>query len=170
MSNKLWFMKNHDSKQLLTYIALIILLSSGLFFLIDVLSDLREIMSKGDHIAGMDLPHFIAESFATLGMILASVLLWKFLQEHQKSAEAAISELQKTKQNIRRTIDNQLSQIGLTPTEKEVATLISKGFEIGEIAKLRGTSVGTIKAQSHSIYVKAGVSSKSELIINLLDD
>jgi DNA-binding CsgD family transcriptional regulator len=58
----------------------------------------------------------------------------------------------------------------LTPSEKEVAHLIIKGFSTSEIASIRGKSEGTIKAQSAAIYKKSGLSGRTQLLVSFVED
>lgn len=60
--------------------------------------------------------------------------------------------------------------MGLTPAEKDVALFAIKGMSIAEIAMLRETSEGTVKAQTNAIYRKAGVSGRSQLLSLFIDD
>jgi len=59
---------------------------------------------------------------------------------------------------------NQFSGWGLTESEAEVALFTIKGLSNSEIAHLRGTSEGTIKAQSNAIFRKAGVKNRAQLL------
>ncbi len=59
---------------------------------------------------------------------------------------------------------------GLTPAEADVAMFAVKGFSNDEIAELRGKSPGTIKAQSNSVFRKAGVTGRAQLIGLLIED
>jgi DNA-binding NarL/FixJ family response regulator len=59
---------------------------------------------------------------------------------------------------------------GLTPAEQDVALLSIKGVPIAEIARMRDTREGTIKAQSTAIYRKVGVSSRAELIAVMVEE
>lgn len=58
----------------------------------------------------------------------------------------------------------------LTPSERDVAILSIKGLMIAEIAQLRNTKEGTIKAQCASIYRKAGISGRPQLLSLFLDE
>jgi len=58
----------------------------------------------------------------------------------------------------------------LTPAERDVALFSIKGLSIQEIATLRDTSEGTVKAQSNAIYRKAGVSGRTQLLSLFIDD
>ena len=51
----------------------------------------------------------------------------------------------------------------LTPSERTIVDLALAGFSNSEIAKLRGTSTGTIGNQLSAIYRKLGVGSRREL-------
>lgn len=57
----------------------------------------------------------------------------------------------------------------LSDAEKDVAMLTVKGMTVSEIAELRNTSPGTIKSQNNSIYRKADVKSRTQLLGKLKD-
>lgn len=59
---------------------------------------------------------------------------------------------------------------GLTPAERDVALFSIKGFTTAEIAGLRETSEGTVKAQTNAIYRKAGVSGRPQLLGLFIED
>lgn len=52
----------------------------------------------------------------------------------------------------------------LTNSERDVAILAIKGLSIADIASARSTKEGTIKAQCNSIYRKAGVTGRQQLL------
>lgn len=58
----------------------------------------------------------------------------------------------------------------LTDSERDVALLAVKGLGIAEIADLRSTRQGTVKAQLNAIYRKAGVSGRPQLISIFIED
>jgi DNA-binding CsgD family transcriptional regulator len=59
---------------------------------------------------------------------------------------------------------------GLTAAERDVALFALKGLSIAEIADLRQTSQGTVKAQTNAIYRKAGVSGRPQLLSLFVDE
>ena len=63
-----------------------------------------------------------------------------------------------------------LSTWGLTRSERDVAWFTIKGLSIAEIARLRGTSEGTVKAHSNAIYRKAGVSGRTQFLSLFIED
>lgn len=67
-------------------------------------------------------------------------------------------------------IDAKFAAWALTSAERDVALLAIKGYSIAEIAELRQTAQGTTKAQAASVYRKAEVSGRLQLISLFLDD
>ena len=67
-------------------------------------------------------------------------------------------------------LEERFRQWGLTPSERDVAWFTIKGLSIAEIARLRGTSEGTVKAHSNAIYRKAGVSGRTQLLSLFIED
>jgi DNA-binding NarL/FixJ family response regulator len=58
----------------------------------------------------------------------------------------------------------------LSDSEAEVAILTIKGFSVAEIAAVRNTSEGTIKAQNSAIYRKSGLSGRVQFISYFLEE
>ena len=67
-------------------------------------------------------------------------------------------------------IDQQFSRWNLTEAEREVALLLLKGLSLKEVAQVRATSERTIRAQTRSLYTKAGVSGRAALSAFFLED
>ena len=60
---------------------------------------------------------------------------------------------------------------GTYPVLKKVpATTFAKGLSTAEIAQLRRTSEGTVKAQTAAIYRKAGVTGRPQLLSLFIED
>lgn len=59
---------------------------------------------------------------------------------------------------------------GLTPSERDVAMLTLKGLAIPEIADLRGSAEGTVKAHLSAIYRKAGVKGRGALLALFIEE
>lgn len=58
----------------------------------------------------------------------------------------------------------------LTKTEKEVGLFIIKGFSTKEIGEFRATSEKTVREQASSIYQKAGLRNRAELVSFFIED
>ncbi len=67
-------------------------------------------------------------------------------------------------------VEDYFRKLNLTPAETEVAWFLLKGMSLTEIAALRSTREGTVKAQCTAIYRKADVSGKAQLFSLLVED
>ena len=76
------------------------------------------------------------------------------VEEQLRAASGAFSEL----------LESHFETWNLTASERDVALLAIKGLGIADIAALRSTKEGTVKAQLNSIYKKADVTGRPQLI------
>lgn len=67
-------------------------------------------------------------------------------------------------------IDGQLRRWGLTPTERETAVLLLKGYGHKEIAALQHKSERTVRQHAMAVYRKSGLSGRAELSAFFLED
>ena len=110
----------------------------------------------------------LAMSAFGLGLSAAVLAMWSFTRSGgQARAGGAESKPSTGFQDIS---DARFAEWGLTSAERDVALFTLKGLSISEIADLRGTSVGTVKAQSNAIYKKADVSSRTQLVALFVED
>lgn len=112
----------------------------------------------------------IVQIGASLGLILGSILGLRLALLANSQMQRADSSLRQTSGEFSKVAEEYFADLGLTPAEHEVAWFILKGMSISEIAALRNTREGTVKVQSAAIYKKAGVSSKSQLLAQLVED
>ncbi|MBF9030988.1 LuxR family transcriptional regulator [Rhodobacterales bacterium HKCCE3408] len=102
----------------------------------------------------------------TLGVGLSSVLLRNSLRR----AHAAERALRVASGAFMEFVDERFSEWQLTPAERDVALFTLKGLSLAEIAGLRSTSEGTVKAQGNAIYRKAGVAGRTQLLSLFVED
>ncbi|MCA8928070.1 MAG: helix-turn-helix transcriptional regulator [Alphaproteobacteria bacterium] len=57
----------------------------------------------------------------------------------------------------------------LTASERDVANLLIKGLSIAEIAAVRGSAEGTVKAHLNAIYRKSGAGNRGDLLSLIID-
>ncbi|NIZ63432.1 hypothetical protein DL239_20930 [Sedimentitalea sp. CY04] len=101
-----------------------------------------------------------------VGTLFAGWELRKTLQREERMqqqlsvASGAFAEIMQT----------QFETWGLSEAERSVALLGIKGYSISEIADLRATKEGTIKAQNAAVYRKAGVSGRLQLLSHFVED
>lgn len=113
--------------------------------------------------------HLLVEIIASIALMLAIILetgnLFGILQRK--------ANLERTLKNasmaVHLVIDSKFSDWSFSPSERDVAGLVVKGLSIAEIAKVRGTAEGTVKAQLNSIYRKSGARNRSDLMSQILD-
>jgi DNA-binding CsgD family transcriptional regulator len=114
----------------------------------------RELMEMG---AGVGL---------ILGLVFGGILVWRAFAElsHAKArldlASTAFMDL----------LNTRFDQWQLTAAERDVALFAIKGMSMQEIARLRDTSEGTVKAQTAAIYRKADVTGRPQLLSLFIDD
>ncbi len=133
----------------------------AVFFVADVVVDF--------HWVGLDLHHAFEAVVAlalVAGVIFGGLEMRRTL-ERMRRAEAALSLASGA---FGQMIDTYFERWGLTPAEGEVALLALKGFEVSEIAGLRGAANGTVRAQLARVYAKAGVSNRTQLVCLFIED
>lgn len=112
----------------------------------------------------------ILEIGAALGLILGLGL-------GAAALAGALHETARTRARLHRAasafgdlLEARFAEWGLTPAERDVALFAIKGLSTAEIAALRTTSEGTVKAQTAAIYRKAGVSGRGPLLSLFIED
>lgn len=144
-----------------TIIVVVLQVLATLFFLVDVAGDVQT-----DSVGA----HLVIEGFAAVALFAGVVfgalqIRWLILQaQHDEAAVAtargALADL------IRLRFD----EWRLTVAEADVALFALKGCDIADIAALRATATGTVRAQLTSVYAKAGVRSQVALMALFTED
>ena len=101
-----------------------------------------------------------------LGLVLGAVMLWRAIRERNVAQE----RLRRASGAFMDLLEERFSEWGLTPAERDVALFAIMGLSTAEIAGLRSTSEGTVKAQTNAIYRKAGVTGRPQLLSLFIDD
>lgn len=107
---------------------------------------------------------------ASLGLILGAFLGVVLAREASRARRRADTAHRLTSGQFADVVAQYFTRYDLTPAETEVAWLLLKGMSIAEIAELRDTRLGTVKAQCSSIYRKSGASGKSQFISQIVED
>lgn len=106
----------------------------------------------------------ILEVGAAFGLILGGILGYLALARTREATRQTQESLRVASGAFYEVIFENFATWELTKAEADVALFTIKGLSISEIADLRGTSEGTIKAQLNSIYRKSGTSNRSMLL------
>jgi DNA-binding CsgD family transcriptional regulator len=92
------------------------------------------------------------------------------LRGSMRARSRAEESLRRASGDFMELLAERFAEWGLTPAERDVALFAIKGLSTAEIATLRTTSEGTVKAQTNAIYRKAGVSGRSQLLSLFIED
>ena len=112
----------------------------------------------------------LIEIGAALGLILGAVIGVVALRRSDLRRRRVEDQLHAASGAFAELLTLRFDEWGLTPAEREVALFSVKGLTLSEMATLRGTSSGTIKAQTAAIYRKAGVSGRAALVSHFVED
>jgi len=159
------FLSGKNGKRIGLFLLIIVQGLCALFFIYEVTTDFRKIL------LGFPVSwHFVLELVASASLLVAvmfeSVYLKTLLQRNEK-IEHGMRIASGALQDV---IDEYFKEWALTPSEREVALFTIKGLSISEIAGVRESREGTIKAHLNGIYRKADVSGRSQLLSLLVED
>lgn len=123
-----------------------------------------------------------------IGLIVAGIgvvaLLWKgwrdasamlqrvetALAERSAERDAWRRSARSALEGLGRAIDRQFQEWDLTPSEREVALLLVKGYTHREIAELTDRGERTARQHAVAVYRKAGLAGRAELAAFFLED
>lgn len=153
-------------KYLLILAILAVQAVSAIFFVSDIVLTVLGLRSTPISWQNRELLEIGAAVGLILGLVLGALALrWsirgrRLAEEKLRRAAGAFSDL----------LDERFDDWRLTAAERDVALFAIKGLSIQEIAALRNTSEGTVKAQTNAIYRKAGVTGRPQLLSLFIED
>ncbi len=112
----------------------------------------------------------LLEIGASLGLLLGLALGGLTLARSIRGRRVAEEKLRRASGAFMELLEERFTGWGLTPAERDVALFAVKGLSTAEIAALRQTSEGTVKAQTNAIYRKAGVTGRPQLLSLFIED
>jgi DNA-binding CsgD family transcriptional regulator len=135
------------------------------FFTLDVIADITGWQRFEDGAV-----HYVLEMAAvialTVGVGLTAVQIRR-IRSRQARMEA---QLRIASGAFMELLEERFDAWALTPSERDVALLAIKGLSIAEIAEVRHTKDGTVKAQCNAIYSKAGVTGRQQLLSLFIEE
>lgn len=137
---------------------------AAVFFAADAITDIV-LAGAGD--LGV---HEVMELFIAFSLVAGVVTgLW-FMKSMLAKERRQDDALAVARGAIAQLAADRFKRWGLTAAESEVALFALKGCDVSEIARLRQSANGTVRAQLSSVYAKAGVSGQASLVSLFLDD
>ncbi len=155
--------------RMLGLIALIQFLCA-LLFGIDIIYELHRDLISAPPPTWPQLLHLVVECFAVGLLWLGYVLSHRQMRRLRSAGTEQAYELQSLRGHFDDILLRQFAAWGLSKAESDIALLSLRGLKISEIAKLRATKEGTIKAQLSAIFRKAGVGTRTELLGVFMDE
>jgi DNA-binding CsgD family transcriptional regulator len=137
---------------------------AAVFFAADAIADIvfSDVGGLGTHEV-MEL--FIA--FSLVAGVVTGLWFMRSMLAKERRQDGALAV---AKGAIARLAEDRFARWGLTAAESEVALFAMKGCNVTEIAKLRQSANGTVRAQLSRVYAKAGVSGQAALVSLFLDE
>lgn len=140
-------------------------LSAG-YFLFDLLFDVARRDLTGNDTA----LHSVVEALAVLGLLISVVASLREMRRLARRNARVENQLRAASGAFGDMLQGYFERWELTPSERDVALLVIKGFTNAEIAALRGTKEGTVKAQNNAIFRKADVTNRPQLLSMFIED
>ncbi|NMN07595.1 MULTISPECIES: helix-turn-helix transcriptional regulator [unclassified Novosphingobium] len=134
---------------------------AAMFFALDVAGDITD--------AGLGW-HLSIELGATLALaagVVVGAIHVRSLIERARQDQAMLAAARGAMGALIRA---RFAEWHLTAAEADVALFAIKGLDVSEIAGLRGSAQGTVRAQLTRIYAKAGTTSQTGLIALFMDE
>ncbi len=151
------------------YIILTILVVQALcafFFVSDILSSLFGLRAEPVAWRVREMIEIGAAVGLILGVVTGAIALNRSVSQKRQAED----KLRIASTAFVDVIDERFRGWSLTPAERDVALFLIKGMSIADIAALRETSEGTVKAQTNAIYRKASVGGSQQLLSLFIDD
>ncbi len=138
---------------------------SATFFLADTTSDL---LGYGSFLSGV--LNYQVELMAVIVLVVSLVFTSREIRRVMIRQRRMEDQLRAASGAFQELLEDHFESWSLTPSEQDVAWLAIKGCSIAEIARLRQTKEGTVKAQCNAIYSKAGVTGRPQLLSLFIDE
>jgi DNA-binding CsgD family transcriptional regulator len=137
---------------------------AALYFMIDGIDDF---IAQAENGIGLEV---VMDGVVALALIAGLVVGAHYARTMTEELRRKEMSLEIARGALSEQITIRFAKWGLTTGEAEVALFAMKGFNIAEIARLRGAAAGTVRAQLSQVYAKAGVSSQSMLVSLFIED
>lgn len=142
-------------------IALVVQTLAGVFFVADVATDVGS--------TGLN-PHTTFEAFVVLALLIGIGFGASEMRRTIARIQRAEEALSLASGAFGTVVRQRFDGWGFTPAEADVALFALKGMDVAEIASLRGTAVGTVRAQLAQVYAKSGSNNRAQFAALFVED
>lgn len=142
----------------------------GTVFLVDILYESHLELANGEHISLVEAFHLSVEVLAVALLYFGYFVASREFRELRLRERAKSKLLTSLRGEFDTVVFDQFAKWGLTESESDIALLSLRGLRVCDIAEIRTTKVGTIKAQLHAVFRKANVRTRSELLGFFMDE
>ena len=148
-------------------LALLIVMQTicAVFFALDAASDIIDLGAQA-----WSSWHIVVETIAAAALFIAIAVEMRVLLHlvtRQKRLARAVTA---AAGGLHDLVEAYFTDWVLTASERDVAWLTLKGLSIQEVATIRGSAEGTVKAHLNAIYRKAGLSGRNALLALVVED
>jgi len=163
MRLSIWPAKTRERRATILAGLILVQAISALFFIGDVIEDFGTAWQLGD-------PHLVLEFVAALALLAGVV----FLMIELRSLLSRMSDMQTgldvARGRMAEVIEAFFDEWTLTGAERDVAIMILKGLDNDNIARIRNTAAGTVRAQATRIYGKSGTEGRAQFISLFMEE
>ncbi len=150
----------------LVFVVLVIQALCAVFFVSDILSSYVGFRSTPISWESREL----IEIGAAMGLVIGLVFAAAALRAAYRDRNLAEERLRRASGAFADLLEERFTEWSLTSAERDVALFAIKGLSTADIARVRNTSEGTVKAQTNAIYRKAGVTGRPQLLSLFIED
>lgn len=144
------------------YVPLAVLAIAAVFFVHDLYLDFA--------VEHESFSHVLIEGGVFTAVLLALAVEVMRVLELSDSVATTRDEIARLRKHLGEVIDEEFERWDLSASEKEIATLLVKGFSMREIADYRGVKEKSVRQQATGIYAKARVNNRYELTAHFIED
>lgn len=142
----------------------VIQLFAVVYFVADIWTDIVEqTRSVAD-------PEIIMDGVVAVALIAGLIVAARYARDMTAALRRRDQALAVARGALAEQLRLRFAEWGLTPGEAEIALFAIKGCNVAQIAGLRHSAAGTVRAQLSQIYAKAGVASQSMLVSSVIED
>lgn len=136
----------------------------------DIGIELHNELLEGQRLTRWQILHLATKTFAVGLLLFGYILSQREIRRLSHEETRQLDTLAVLRGHFDNIIFRRFEIWGLSKAECDVALLSLRGLKISEIALLRKTKEGTIKAQLSAIFHKAGIGTRTQLLALFMDE